>query len=220
MMPVSFAAFGKGSAVRLVSGGIEQFAGRSVAGDAIALEISDMGAQRARRTHLAHDPRLDHGAAAARLQHSRRGKARGAAAPKPAATAARAARKTAGLLRGLERLRQERFCSRPARRADSAWTDAKIVVSAHRWLAGCQKLSADNALSKSASCAEILAMFRTRLNLALFLTQPTVRTLRLLSCPPRSLVSRAQFPSCRLPRTRSGIRQDALFGHRDNSSDD
>ena len=90
-MPVSFAAFGKSPAVRIVSGGIEQFPGRSIAGDAIALEIPDMGTQRARRTHLADDARLDHGATAARLQHSRRGKARGASAPKPAATATRAA---------------------------------------------------------------------------------------------------------------------------------
>lgn len=32
-----------------------------------------------------------------------------------------------------------------------------------------------------------------------------------LSCPPRSLVSRAQSPNCTLPRTHSGIRQDALL---------
>jgi len=31
-----------------------------------------------------------------------------------------------------------------------------------------------------------------------------------LSCPRRSLVSRARFPGCNLPRTHSGIRQDAL----------
>ena len=91
MMPVSSAAFGKSPAVRVIPGGIEQFLRRSIAGDAIALKIPDMGTQRARRTHLSDDARLDHGTTAARLQYSRRGKARGASAPKPAATATRAA---------------------------------------------------------------------------------------------------------------------------------
>jgi hypothetical protein len=69
MMPVPFAALGESPAVRFISGGIEQFPGRSIAGDAIALEIPDMGTQRAGRTHLANDASLDHGAAARRLEH-------------------------------------------------------------------------------------------------------------------------------------------------------
>ena len=42
-MAVTLASLGKVSAVRLISGGIEQFPARAVAGDTIALEISDMG---------------------------------------------------------------------------------------------------------------------------------------------------------------------------------
>src|SRR5882724_4664141 len=53
-------------------------------------------------------------------------------------------------------------------------------------------------------------MFGPWLKLLPASNRPTARTLRALSCPPRSLVSSGQFPSCRLPRTRSGIRQDAL----------
>src|SRR6266566_795636 len=53
-------------------------------------------------------------------------------------------------------------------------------------------------------------MFAKSPDLALFLTQPTVRTLRFLSCPPRSPVPSAQFPNCRLPTTRSCLRQDAF----------
>jgi hypothetical protein len=107
MMPVPFAALGESPAVRFISGGIEQFPGRSIAGDAIALEIPDMGTQRAGRTHLANDASLDHGAAARRLEHPRGGEACRPSAPEPAATTARAVRKTTGLLRGLQRLRQK-----------------------------------------------------------------------------------------------------------------
>ena len=65
------------------------------------------------------------------------------------------------------------------------------------------------------------------LNLALFLTQPTVRTLRLLSCPPRSLVPSAHPPSLNFPRIRSHSRENAnaviavdpcLVGLRDSSA--
>ena len=49
VMPVPFAALGEGSAVRVISSGIEQFPWRSIAGDTIALEIPDMGTQRAGR---------------------------------------------------------------------------------------------------------------------------------------------------------------------------
>jgi hypothetical protein len=68
MMPVVLAAFGEGFAVCLVSGRIEQSALRPIAGHPVALEISDVSAERARRAHLAHDPRLDDGAAGAAAQ--------------------------------------------------------------------------------------------------------------------------------------------------------
>ena len=90
-MPVPFAPFRKVAAVRVISGGIEQFPWRSVPGDTVALEIPDMGTQRAGRTHLANDPSLDHGAAATRLEHPRRGEARRPSTSEPAAAAARAA---------------------------------------------------------------------------------------------------------------------------------
>jgi len=169
-----------------------------------------VGAKRARRTHLAHDPRLDDGAAGAVVEEPRRGKARGAATPKRAAAPWTGPRESAGLLRGLERLRQERFCTSRARRADAAWTDAKIVVSGHLGLIGCRKLSDDNAFPNIARCARYGAMFGAWLKLLPSSPRPTARTLRALSCPPRSLLSSAQLPSCRLPRARSGLRQDPL----------
>jgi hypothetical protein len=63
MMPVVLATLSEGSAVGLVSGGIEQFAGRPIAGHPVALEISDMGAQRTRRSHPPDHLRLDDSAA-------------------------------------------------------------------------------------------------------------------------------------------------------------
>jgi hypothetical protein len=90
MMPIVFAALSKGSPVCVISGSIEQFARRSVAGDAIAPQIADMGSQATGRTHPAHDTRLDHGAAAAPLQEPRCGEARGAPTPEPATTTAAA----------------------------------------------------------------------------------------------------------------------------------
>jgi len=53
-------------------------------------------------------------------------------------------------------------------------------------------------------------MFAKSPDLALFLTQPTVRTLRLLSCPRRSLVPRAQLPSQETLGTRGDLRQHAV----------
>src|SRR5512138_1398769 len=43
-----------------------------------------------------------------------------------------------------------------------------------------------------------------------FLPQPTGRTLRLLSCPPRSLVPRTQLPSQQTLGTRGDLRQNAV----------
>ena len=82
MMPIAVTAFGESPAVCIVPGSIEKFAGRSIAGDPVPLEITDMGPQRARRPHPTHDTRLDHGAAGAIAEESCRGKARRAAAPK------------------------------------------------------------------------------------------------------------------------------------------
>src|SRR5258708_12547136 len=113
MMPVPFAALGEGPAVRVISGGIEQFPGRSIAGDAIALEIPDMGTQRAGRAHPADDARLDHGATGACLPHSRRRKARGASTSQPPAPANRTTGLTPGLPPALEPLPHKRLCPRP-----------------------------------------------------------------------------------------------------------
>jgi hypothetical protein len=68
VMPVAFAALSKGPTIGLVSGRVEQLPGGTVARHTIALEIADMGSQRARRPHLPNDTRLDHRAAASRLQ--------------------------------------------------------------------------------------------------------------------------------------------------------
>src|SRR5579871_6399097 len=53
-------------------------------------------------------------------------------------------------------------------------------------------------------------MFAASRDLLLLLADPTVRTLRLLSCPPRSLVPRAQFPSQQTLGTRGDLRQNAV----------
>src|SRR6266481_2207214 len=161
-----------------------------------------MSSERAWRTHLPHDPSLDDGAAGAVVEKPRRGKARRATTPERAAALRAASREPTGLLRGLQRLRQERFCPRRACRADAARTDAKIVVSGHVGLIGCRKLSGENAFPNIARCARYGAMFGAWLKLLPSSPQPTARTLRALSCPPRS--------SCRLPRAQSGLRQNTL----------
>ena len=154
-MPVVLAAFGESSAVRLVSGRIEELARRSIAGHPVALEISDMGTQCARRPHPAHDPRLDDGAAGAVAEEPRRGKARGAATPKRAAAPPGPPReRPPAFCAAWSACARKGFVSGRARRADAAWTDAKIVVSGSSMRsAGCRKLSDDNALPKMASCA-------------------------------------------------------------------
>ena len=53
-------------------------------------------------------------------------------------------------------------------------------------------------------------MFAVSRDLMLFLTDPTVRTMRFLSCPPRSLVPRAQLPSQETLGTRGDLRQNAV----------
>jgi hypothetical protein len=50
MMPVVLATFREASTVRLVSGRIEELALRPIAGHPVTLEISDMGAQCAKRS--------------------------------------------------------------------------------------------------------------------------------------------------------------------------
>src|SRR6266436_5793086 len=159
MMPIALAAFGERSAVGLVSGRIEQFSRCAVPVDPIALEITDVGAQRARRTHPPHHSRFDNGTAGAVVEEARGGKARRAPAPKPAVARGAAPRETAGLLRGSQCLRQEGFCPRRACRADAARTDAKIVVTGHVGLTECRKLSGNNSLLKIASCAGCCTRF-------------------------------------------------------------
>src|SRR6195256_6932101 len=99
MMPIALAAFDERSAVCLVSGRIEQFSRCAVPVDPIALEITDVGAQRARRTHPPHDPSLDDGAAGAVVEKPRGGKARRATTPERAAALRAASREPTGLLR-------------------------------------------------------------------------------------------------------------------------
>src|SRR5882672_566612 len=135
-----------------------------------------MSSERAWRTHPPHDPRLDDGAAGAVVEKPRRGKARRATTPERAAALRAASREPAGLLRGLQRLRQERFCPRRACRADAARTDAKIVVSGHVGLIGCRKLSGENAFPNIARCARYGAMFGAWLKLLPSSPQPTART--------------------------------------------
>ena len=65
MVPIAVAAFSESPAVCIIPGSIEEFAGRSIAGDAVPLEIPNMGSQRSRRPHPTYDTRLDHGAAGA-----------------------------------------------------------------------------------------------------------------------------------------------------------
>src|SRR5579871_262200 len=121
MMPVVLAALSEGFAIRLVACCIEEFARRSIAGHPVALEITNVSTQRAWPAHLAYDPRLDDGPAGAIIQEARRSETCGAATPKRAAAPPASPRQTAGLLRGLQRLRQERLCTSRPRRADAAW---------------------------------------------------------------------------------------------------
>lgn len=90
-----------------------------------------MGAQRARRTHPPHHPRLDHSTAAAGVEKPCRSDARGAAASKLSAMAILASREAAGLLSGCEYLRHKRLCPGRARGADTAGTDPKIILARH-----------------------------------------------------------------------------------------
>src|SRR5260370_33218132 len=118
-----------------------------------------MSPERAWRTHPPHDRRLDDGAAGAVVEKPRRGKARRATTPERAAALRAASREPTGLLRGLQSLRQERFCPRRACRADAARTGAKIGVTGHVAVTECRKLSGNNTLLKIASCAGYCTRF-------------------------------------------------------------
>src|SRR5579871_4090103 len=56
----------------------------------------------------------------------------------------------------------------------------------------------------------MLAMCAVSREFSAILTEPTVRTLRLLSCPPRLLVPSAQLPSQQTFGTRGDLRQNAV----------
>ena len=131
MMPVAVAAFRERPAVRIIAGGIEELPRRSIAGNAVALEITDMGAQCAGRPHPAYDARFDHGAAGAVVEEPCRGNARRTSAPEGATSPNTVAGKTACLLRGSKSLREKGFGLGRACRTDAAWADAEIVVAAH-----------------------------------------------------------------------------------------
>ena len=146
-----------------------------------------MGAERTRRARPADDPRLDHGVATPILKQSGRGKACRAAPPKPASTVGAAARETTRLLRGLKRLHQEGFGTRCTRRTNAARPDAKIVVAGHCFRENVSKAECSLSIAAKGTSPGLLAMFEGGLKLHSSLTQPTGRTLRLLSCPPRSV---------------------------------
>jgi hypothetical protein len=90
-----------------------------------------MSPQCARRSHPTYDTRLDHGAAGAVVEEPCRCNARRTAAPEGPTPPNSAARETACLLRGSEGLREKGFCLGRARRTNTAWTDAEIVIAAH-----------------------------------------------------------------------------------------
>ena len=81
MMPVAIAAFRECPAVCIIPGGIEEFTGRSIAGDTVLFEIADMSPKCARRPHATYDTRFDHGAAGAVVEEACRGDASRSAAP-------------------------------------------------------------------------------------------------------------------------------------------
>ena len=133
-----------------------------------------------------------------------------AAAPKLAIARGAAPRETAGPLRGLERLRQEGFCFWSASRADPTRANAQIVVPAHD---ARRKVAKDKKGQEHREIGKVrrtFAMFEARLKFLPFPNQPTGRTLRLLSCPPRSLVPRAQLPTQEPLGTRGDLRQNAV----------
>src|SRR5882757_7110381 len=179
-----------------------------------------MSPERAWRTHPPHDPRLDDGAAGAVVEKPRRGKARRATTPERAAALRAASREPTGLLRGLQPLRQERFCPGRACRADAARTDAKIVVSGHVGLIGCRKLSGENAFPNIARCARYGAMFGAWSKLLPSSPQPTARTLRALSCPPRSLVSQRPIPELQASKSPKRVATRYTCSHCCRSSHD
>ena len=185
MMPAPVAALHKSPAVRIIAGSIEEFTWRSVAGDAVALEITDMGSQRPRRAHPAYHTRLDHGAAGAVVEEPRCGKARRTAAAERGASLGSAAWETACFLSGFEGLREKGFCLGRAGRADAAWTDAEIVVAAHSARRKVSKTEKEQCLIANDKLRCIFAMFGACLKLLTFPNRPTGRTLRLLSCHPR-----------------------------------
>jgi hypothetical protein len=186
MMPVGFAAFRECAAVGIIAGSIEEFTRRSIAGNAVPPEIADMGAQCPGRPHPAHHPRLDHSAAGAVVEKPCCGKARRTAAPEGSTPLGSAASKTACLLRGSKGLRQKRFCLGRARRTDATWADAKIVVAVHFSRHRVSKAEEEQRAIKNDKLRLMFAMFRACLNSLAFPRQPTDRTLRLLSCHPRS----------------------------------
>jgi hypothetical protein len=88
MMPITVTAFSESPAVCIVLGSIEKLTRRSIAGDTVPLEITDMGPQCSRRPHPTYDTRLNHGAAGTIAEEPCRGDARRAAAPKGGASPA------------------------------------------------------------------------------------------------------------------------------------
>ena len=96
MVTVAVAALDERASVRRLTRGVEQPSGGAIARDAVALEIADVGGERARRPHTANDTRLDHRAARAVAEQALRAEARGSAPPEPPASASPAAARLPG----------------------------------------------------------------------------------------------------------------------------
>ena len=129
VVAITVAAFGEGMGVRRIQLRVEQAAGFAAPGRAVAAEIAQMGRQRSRRPHPAHDPRLDHRAARPVAQPVGCGQCRRSAATKATGLAGPRA-ETARLLRGADSLVQERLYAWTAG-ADASRPNAKFVVSRH-----------------------------------------------------------------------------------------
>src|SRR3984957_4709762 len=176
-----------------------------------------MGAQSTRRARAADDPRLDHDMATPILKQSGRGKACRAAPPEPGSTGGAAARETDRLLRGLKRLHQEGFGARRTRRTNAAQPDANIIVPRHCFRKKVSKDECSLSIAGNGTLPALLAMFEGSLKSHSSFTQPTGRTLRLLSCRlNRSTSLRSLSHSLFLswlrqgPRMRAATRRSSL----------
>ena len=133
MMSVLPAALGEAARLRRVVRRVEHFAGRAVAGHAVAAQIGKMRCERRGPRAMPDDARLDHDHARAGGETTQRAEASGATAPKVAAalSAGGSSMQPAGLLRRSENTGDEALASSRLLRADAARSDVEFVVSGH-----------------------------------------------------------------------------------------